>query len=69
MLAFFTNPRTRRALQAIAVAKGGRLPPVLYVQLDNCSRENKNWVMLSYLSTLVQLGVVAKVQLGFLPVG
>jgi len=42
---------------------------VLYLQLDNCSRENKNWVMLAYLSTLVQLGVVAKVQLGFLPVG
>lgn len=35
----------------------GSLPPTMYVQLDNCSRENKNHYLLSYLESLVALGV------------
>jgi len=37
--------------------------------MDNCWRENKNWIMFSYLSWLVELGVFRKVQIGFLIVG
>ena len=49
--------------------KRGRLPPVLFLQMDNCSRENKNWIMFAYLSWLVETGVFQKVQVGFMIVG
>lgn len=49
--------------------KLGKLPPVLFLQLDNCWRENKNWIMFSYLSWLVEIGVFAKITVGFLIVG
>jgi hypothetical protein len=32
-----------------------RLPPKLYLQMDNCVCENKNVAVLAYLSWLVQL--------------
>lgn len=57
-----------KALGAIANDQGF-LPPILYLQLDNTCRENKNVTMLGYLSLLVKLGVFKKVYLGFLPVG
>ncbi len=47
----------------------GFLPPVLYLQLDNTTRENKNKTMFAYLSLLVKLGVFRRIYLGFLPVG
>lgn len=31
----------------------GELPPFLYLQLDNTSRENKNQVLLAYLNMLI----------------
>ncbi len=37
------------------------LPPVLYVQLDNTPRENKNKYVFSYLALLVQLKIFRKV--------
>ncbi len=37
------------------------LPPVLYVQLDNTARENKNKYVFSYLALLVQLKIFKKV--------
>lgn len=37
--------------------------------MDNCWRENKNWIMFSYLSWLVETGVFQKVQVGFMIVG
>ena len=49
--------------------KKGKLPPVLFLQMDNCWRENKNWIMFSYLSWLVEMGVFRKVQIEFLIVG
>ena len=39
-----------------AKSKEGPLPCRFYVQLDNCSRENKNRYLLSYLEMLVALG-------------
>ena len=47
----------------------GRIPPLLYLQLDNTSRQNKNKYMLAYLACLVAWGVVREVVLSFLPVG
>ncbi len=37
--------------------------------MDNCWRENKNWIMFAYLSWLVETGVFYKVHVGFLIVG
>ena len=47
----------------------GPLPPVLYVQLDNTSRENKNSSVFGYLSMLVQNGILKKIKVNFLLVG
>ena len=37
------------------------LPPVLYLQLDNTARENKNQYTLSFLSYLVQMKIFSEV--------
>lgn len=47
----------------------GSLPPVLYVQLDNTSKENKNASVFGYLSMLVHKGLFKKVKANFLLVG
>ena len=47
----------------------GKLPPVLFIQADNCTRENKNRYLLSYLELLVRNGVFEEVHLCFLPIG
>lgn len=49
--------------------KEGPLPPKLFVQLDNCSRENKNKYVLAYMELLVAYQVFDSVECGFLPVG
>jgi hypothetical protein len=58
----------QRVLQEIE-AKKGKLPKKLYLQMDNCVRENKNKYVLGYLSWLVQRGVFEEIELSFLPVG
>ena len=45
------------------------LPPVLYLQLDNTARENKNNLLMSYLHHLVAQKVFRKIKVGFLIVG
>ena len=35
----------------------GRIPPILYLQMDNCWRENKNQYMMTFLSLLIKLKV------------
>ena len=45
------------------------LPPVLYLQLDNTTRENKNQALFAYCAMLVELKIFKKVKLGFLLVG
>lgn len=47
----------------------GGLPPVLYLQLDNTSRENKNNLLMTYLHMLLEKKVFKKIKLGFLLVG
>lgn len=50
-------------------AREGPLPRRLFVQLDNCTRENKNKYLLSYLEALVLWRVFDSVEVGFLPIG
>ena len=43
------------------IAKSGGLPAKLYLQLDNCVRENKNKFVLTFLALLVEQGVFQEV--------
>ena len=45
------------------------LPPVLYLQMDNCARENKNKYVLALCCLLVELKIFRKIKIGFLMVG
>ena len=45
------------------------LPPTLYLQLDNCGRENKNRFIFSFCALLVKLGIFKKIKVSFLMVG
>ena len=47
----------------------GFLPPVLYLQLDNTARENKNKFIMTFLALLVERGVFEKIKVNFLLVG
>lgn len=47
----------------------GTLPSCLFVQMDNCTRENKNRFLMAYLESLVGWGVFLEVQASFLPIG
>ncbi|XP_062608883.1 uncharacterized protein LOC134270664 [Saccostrea cucullata] len=49
--------------------KHGRLPEILYIQADNCARENKNKFVLAFCELLVKLRVFHEVHLSFLYVG
>lgn len=46
-----------------------QLPKVLYLQMDNCGRENKNKYVFAFLCLLVELEVFEKVKVSFLMVG
>ena len=48
---------------------GQPFPPVLYIQLDNTARENKNSTVFGYLSMLVDQGIFRKIKVNFLLVG
>lgn len=47
-------------------SKLGALPKILYLQLDNTSRENKNKYLLSFLAHLVELKIFKKVYIIFI---
>lgn len=47
----------------------GKLPPVLFIQADNCTRQNKNRFFFAYFEFLVAKGVFTEVQISFLPIG
>ena len=46
-----------------------RLPPNLYLQLDNSAKDNKNQFLMAFLSLLTAKGVFKEIQVGFLLVG
>ena len=60
---------TVHAVQHVLNSWEGPLPPVLYVQLDNTSRENKNKFTMAYFNMLVEKGIFKKIKIGFLLVG
>lgn len=47
----------------------GPLPRKLFIQLDNCSRENKNRYVMGYLEMLVSASVFDRIECAFLPIG
>ena len=57
-----------RTLRAEQEERGG-LPDTLYLQLDNCIRENKNTVLFCYICWLVERGIFKTAYVSFLPVG
>lgn len=46
-----------------------KIPPILFIQADNCTRENKNTFFFSYCESLVAWGVFREVHVSFLPKG
>jgi hypothetical protein len=48
---------------------GHKLAPVLYLQMDNCWRENKNQHVFTFLAILVKLNIFRKIKLNFDLVG
>lgn len=42
-----------------------KLPPVLYLQFDNCTRENKNRFMFNLLAIMVERKIFQKVMLNY----
>ncbi|XP_077864883.1 uncharacterized protein LOC144350661 [Saccoglossus kowalevskii] len=60
---------TLNVLLEVLVAAKNHLAKVLYLQLDNCFRENKNRYVLSFMSLLVELDIFEEVYVNFLPVG
>ena len=47
----------------------GRVPPILHIQLDNTTKQNKGRYLMAYLGYLVHMGVVQEAYCNFLPVG
>ena len=47
----------------------GLLPPAMYIQLYNTSKQCKNHFMVGYLACLVAWGLTREVTLSYLPVG
>jgi len=52
------------AVQQAAHAAGKALPPILYLQLDNASSENKNYAITALAAHLVKIGLFRKVSVG-----
>jgi hypothetical protein len=48
---------------------GNKLPPTLWIQLDNTAKDNKNRYVFSYCHSLVDMGLFQEVEVNFLPVG
>lgn len=49
--------------------KHKKLPPILKLQLDNTTKQNKGQYLYGYLNLLVEFGVFEDVEVSFLPVG
>ena len=46
-----------------------KIPPIIMLQLDNTSSQNKNNIMTQFQAALVELGLVRQVWMNFLPKG
>jgi hypothetical protein len=49
--------------------KEGAIAPILHIQLDNTTKQNKGRFLMAYLAYLVQEGVIKEAYCNFLPVG
>ena len=49
--------------------KYGFLPPVLFLQLDNCGRDNKNHTIQGLIGYLLQKRIFLRIYVNYLPVG
>ena len=58
----FQYPHDPNLLLQVLKCFSKDLPPTLYLQLDNCWKENKNKVVFSFLSLLVELKILDKVR-------
>ena len=58
-----------RTLRREEDEREGGLPEVLFLQLDNCIRENKNTVFIGFLAWLLERRIFKEIYLSFLPVG
>lgn len=45
-----------------AIKRHAPLPPTLYVQMDNCARENKNAYVMGFFAYMVKMGYVKHVR-------
>lgn len=45
-----------------ALLRMNKVPDTLYLQMDNCWRENKNQYVMTFLAVLVHLGIFKKVR-------
>ena len=61
--------RTRRIPVVVNRRPGLKWPDVLYIQMDNCAKDNKNKTLFAYVAYLVLHRVFRKVKLSFLMVG
>ena len=64
-----SNSTINVLLQALQKIGPERLGRVLYLQLDNCSGDNKNRFVLMFCAYLVHIGLFEKVKISFLCVG
>lgn len=60
---------TIHCLSAALLKLKGKFGKSLFLQLDNCFRENKNKYVLSFVSLLVELKIFKEAYIHFLPVG
>lgn len=58
-----------KELYSASLQMGNFLPPTLYVQADNCFRENKNKFVLAFCEMLVWKNIFKEVHISFLFVG
>ena len=47
----------------------GKMPPKLYVQMDNCGRENKNRFFFAFCGLMIAKGLVKFLEVAFLMTG
>ena len=58
-----------RVIRSVQTLRGGSLPPVLHLQMDNSGRDNKNHWLLGFCALLLKERLFQEVEVYFLPVG
>jgi hypothetical protein len=53
----------------VDIAKHGKVPTVMKLQLDNTTKQNKGQYVFAYLSMLIEYGIFESIEVSYLPVG